>query len=373
MRLNRNLCAAWLALLALGPGQLGAATTLVRLVNYAFQPQYLTNQVGDTVLWTNTTTTFHDVVSSNNSWTASALFASPGTFPVTFNSPGAYGYYCSPHQSLGMTGIIYVRAANQPPVVAVTNPPSGATFTAPATFTIQASASDPDGTVANVQFYTNNVLLGSDATSPYSITAGGLGTGTYILTARATDNGGLITISAPVTITVNAPNQPPVVALTNPPAGRVLAAPASIVLGASASDPDGTVASVQFFSGTTNLGAATTIPYAVTVNNLTAGTYNFTASVLDNGGLRSTSSVVSVSVVTPALARFSTNLSLVSGGLPLRLSVTPGLSYAIEYSVTLTNWTPWTNFLATNSIMVFSAPTTTTNRRFFRSRLLPNP
>ncbi len=51
-----------------------------------------------------------------------------------------------------MKGTIIVAAANVPPTVTITNPASGTVFAAPASVTIQASASDSDGTVTNVQF-----------------------------------------------------------------------------------------------------------------------------------------------------------------------------------------------------------------------------
>lgn len=270
--------ATFLVALAVQTGS--AATNFVKIVNYAFQPQFLTNHPGDTVVWTNSTPTPHDAVSSNSAWTAPALFTSPGTYSVTLPTAGTYGYFCSLHRGFGMTGIIYVQAP---------------------------------------------------------------------------------------------PNQPPTVALTNPASGIIRAAPANLVLGAAATDPDGTVASVQFFSGTTSLGTSTTRPYSLAVNNLTAGTYLFSARAVDNGGLSATSAVVSVSVVEPGTSRFATNLAVVNGRLPLRVSVTPGLNYALETSLTLTNWSPFTNFLATNALMSFSAPVTVSNRGFFRARRLPNP
>jgi hypothetical protein len=175
------------------------------------------------------------------------------------------------------------------------------------------------------------------------------------------------------TLNIVDPPSPPIVALTNPPSGITLAAPATITLRASASDPDGSVTNVQFLSGTTLLGNDTNSPYSLTASNLAANTYNFTARATDNSGLSATSAVVTVSVVTPGTIRFGTNLALVSGQLPLRLTVTPGLRYQIESTGTFTNWFFFTNFLATNSIMNFSSPTGGTNRLFFRALLLPNP
>jgi hypothetical protein len=62
-------------------------------------------------------------------------------------------------------------------------------FAAPANVVIQANASVSGGTVTNVQFFTNSVLLGSVLTAPFSLTAGNLAAGSYVLTAVATSAG----------------------------------------------------------------------------------------------------------------------------------------------------------------------------------------
>ena len=94
---------------------------------------------------------------------------------------------------------------NQPPTVSLTSPANGATFTAPATISISANASDSDGTVAKVDFFANSTLLGMSTTAPYGITWSNASAGTYSLTAVATDNSGATTTSAVVSIAVNDP------------------------------------------------------------------------------------------------------------------------------------------------------------------------
>jgi len=96
--------------------------------------------------------------------------------------------------------------ANNPPTVALTSPSNGATFTAPATVSIAANASDTDGTVAKVDFYANSTLLGTSTTAPYGITWSNAPAGTYSLTAVATDNGGATTTSGAVSITISNPS-----------------------------------------------------------------------------------------------------------------------------------------------------------------------
>jgi hypothetical protein len=93
---------------------------------------------------------------------------------------------------------------NSSPSIALTNPPNGAVFTGPAVLSLQAAASDSDGTVAKVEFFANGLKLGETLSSPFNF-SWIAGPGTYTLTARATDNGYATTMSGPVTITVNPP------------------------------------------------------------------------------------------------------------------------------------------------------------------------
>jgi hypothetical protein len=200
---------------------------------------------------------------------------------------------------------------NQPPVVSLTSPANGATYTAPATISLTATASDPDGTVTKVDFYNGTTLLGTATTAPYSYSWTGVVAGTYILTARATDNAGATTTSTAATVTVSAANNPPTVTLTAPANGATYTAPATISLTAAASDPDGTVSKVDFYNGATLLGTATTAPYSYSWTGVAAGTYTLTAKATDNSGASTTATAAVVTVSTPVVR---TNVALASNG-----------------------------------------------------------
>ena len=88
------------------------------------------------------------------------------------------------------------------PTVSITSPANGASFSAPATITIGATAADADGSVSQVDFYRGTTLLGTDFTSPYSYTWSSVAAGNYSLTAKATDNAGGTQTSTAVSITV---------------------------------------------------------------------------------------------------------------------------------------------------------------------------
>lgn len=112
------------------------------------------------------------------------------------------------------------RTSNERPVVNITSPTHNTTYTAPATITIGASASDADGAVTLVEFFQNGVKLGEDSVAPYSFLWSDVSVGTYNLTAVATDSLGATTTSPVVTVFVT-PAVPPTIASVNPPAGNV--------------------------------------------------------------------------------------------------------------------------------------------------------
>ena len=98
-----------------------------------------------------------------------------------------------------MVGSVTVKAVSGvPPIVNLTSPTNGAVFPAPATIGLSATATDPDGTVAKVEFFRDNISLGVDSSDPYNGSAANLAAGDYVLTARATDNQSLVSTSAPV-------------------------------------------------------------------------------------------------------------------------------------------------------------------------------
>ena len=84
----------------------------------------------------------------------------------------------------------------------LTSPTAGQTFTAPATVNFAATASDPDGTVARVEFLNGSTVVGTDTTSPYSFGWASVAAGTYSVSARAVDNAGASTTTSPISVTV---------------------------------------------------------------------------------------------------------------------------------------------------------------------------
>ena len=80
-----------------------------------FIPDLLTIQAGDTVRWVNAAGgAQHDVVSEEDAWTPSVL-ANEFIFEVTFDDPGSFDYFCTPHRVFGMVGTITVEGTAEDP------------------------------------------------------------------------------------------------------------------------------------------------------------------------------------------------------------------------------------------------------------------
>ena len=92
--------------------------------------------------------------------------------------------------------------ANLPPLISITSPTNDAQFTRPANIQIQTAASDPDGNITKVEFFSGAAKIGEATNTPFALTWANTNLGPFILTAVATDNAGFSTTSAPVTIYV---------------------------------------------------------------------------------------------------------------------------------------------------------------------------
>ena len=117
---------------------------------------------------------------------------------------------------IGNTGAI----VNNSPTVVLNSPSNDSTYTEPATISIGATATDSDGTVSKVEFYSNGAKIGEDSAAPYNFVWGGIGVGTYNLSAVAMDNFGAFGTSAVVRVFVT-PSTAPTIATRTPTPGTV--------------------------------------------------------------------------------------------------------------------------------------------------------
>ncbi|MDH5539227.1 MAG: PQQ-dependent sugar dehydrogenase [Rhizobacter sp.] len=173
----------------------------------------------------------------------------------TIATPAADTTYTATFTDLGPVVV------NQPPTVAVVAPANASVGVAVG---LSAIASDSDGTIARVEFFDGDTLLGSVASSPHALTWTPTTAGQRSITARATDDGGAATTSAVAAVTVapsgNADTTAPTVALTAP-ANLATGLTGMVSLAATAADDVG-VAGVEFqVDGSTVGSEVTSAPY----------------------------------------------------------------------------------------------------------------
>ena len=113
-----------LALLLAAPSGLLAATHVVTQSGLAFVPDDLTIEIGDTVewQWTGGIHTVTEGTDDSNPPLGDKLFDEPLTSgnpnpSYTFTEAGDVDYYCRPHRTIGMVGVIRVQAATPAPEI----------------------------------------------------------------------------------------------------------------------------------------------------------------------------------------------------------------------------------------------------------------
>jgi len=88
-----------------------AATANVSIVDFRFDPQTITVNVGDTVTWQHNGQFTHTVTADDGSFDSGAM-NSTQTFSHTFTTIGTFRYYCQFHGAkggVGMAGTVVVQ------------------------------------------------------------------------------------------------------------------------------------------------------------------------------------------------------------------------------------------------------------------------
>ena len=266
---------------------------------------------GTAMTFTATAADANGTVSSVSFYLDGVLLATDNTSPYNASYTAAAGSHTlyavaldNDCVSTTSSTVSFTSAANQAPTVTVTAP---TTTVAGTVLTFTASSSDVDGTVSQVEFFVNNVSVGVDNSSPYSVTyTAVLGSGQTVK-AVATDDLGLTGTSNIVTMNVLA-NVPATVSLTGPSASGIYSSYVSAAAGtltpmtftADAADSDGTVTQVEFFVDGVSVGVDTSSPYSV-VWNSTSGTKVVTAKATDSNGAITTSATLTL-VINDLLA-----------------------------------------------------------------------
>ncbi len=216
---------------------------------------------------------------------------------TTTLNDGSHTIGATAYDTLGNTGVasITVTVSNDKtaPSVSITAPSSGA-FVA-GTVAVTATASDNVG-VTQIEFYVDNVLKNTDATSPYSwnLNTAGYTNATHNLTAKAYDTANNIGTSTSVSVTVD--NSAPIVSISAP-AGGAFVSGGAVSVTSSASD-NVAVVKVEFYLDNVLQSTDTISPYSWNWNTTSAsnGSHTLSAKAYDSAGNNSTSASVAVTV-----------------------------------------------------------------------------
>ena len=203
------------------------------------------------------------------------------------------GYYAA--EGLGVLAK-YSLDGHAPPIVHITTPINDTIYTAPAKITIKVNTIPVNAVISKVEFYNDAALLHTDTIAPYEFQWKNVQAGSYILTAKATDNFGFEAMSDAVKVSVVS-SIPPTVNIINPVNNKTYPGPATITLEAAAKDPDGSIAKVEFYNGSTLISTVSEFPYTFVWEHIPKGKYALTAKATDNIGASAISGVVNFSIV----------------------------------------------------------------------------
>jgi hypothetical protein len=219
-----------------------------------------------------------------------------GSDTIALGTTAYVGLATTSHNSTMLTetdvsnvSIVGQAQTNKPPTVSLTAPANGTSYTAPASITVSASASDPEGKMAKVAFYAGSTLLATDTTSPYSFTWSSVPVGTYSIKAVAYDTSGLTASSATVSVTVKTTTT------TTPPRAVQFVASADhatlvtsyrLDVFASTADPNTAtpIKSVNLGKPTPDSSGLITSDQSTFFSTLAVGSYKATVSALGSGG-----------------------------------------------------------------------------------------
>lgn len=201
---------------------------------------------------------------------------------------------------------------NRPPSITIVAPHPESLFRGFRTY-FRAEASDIDGFVRRVEFFSGPQLIGADEKAPHMVAYQPSTHGNIRVSAVAWDDDGASTTSVTAFAVRECPSgqscaaelaaddmecciELPVVHWVAPKPNRHHSAPATITLEATASIADDTISAVEFFDNGRLIGTVTKPPFRYRWNEVQAGTYVVTARARTQHGLIGESAVNTIAV-----------------------------------------------------------------------------
>lgn len=185
--------------------------------------------------------------------------------------------------------------------VTITYPANNAAIVVPNNIFINADVTS-GGTIERVEFYANDMLIGTDNSAPYFIVWNNPAVTTYTLTAKVVEAFGGATTSPGVNITTTFPGSLyplpiPGPTLLSPVHGAVFSNLSPITLTATRPQTQYTVSRVEFYDNTNLIGTDFTEPYSIIWNNPQTGLRSITARAVVTTGARASSAPADIRIV----------------------------------------------------------------------------
>ena len=267
-------------------------------------------------------------------------------------------------------------ASNTPPLISIIWPRSGNIFS-DEILKIKAEADDPDGTVAEVEFFLDAELIGIATEPPFNtlLYLAGRAPGPGYLRAVVYDNLGAHRESLAVKIYIAAGRPAIAVAEINSPRnGAVLAAPANFEFRAEVLASLGEAGPVEFCIGTHSVAfvdagarlTATTPPSSTTISNLPQGEYRLSVGFHGLNGFECNSGGTMHIIRVTNLGINFTRLTP-DGDVEFEVVTSfPNVETIIEASPNLRDWLPISTNTPAENAFLFTDPNPPTPRRFYR-------
>jgi hypothetical protein len=208
----------------------------------------------------------------------------------------------------GFTGLPSGAGYSNAPTVVIDPPPVAVGTNS--TVLLQAAAGDTDGTIRQVDFLQNGLIVATVTNAPYEFLLPVTAIGRYELTARATDNLGNVTDS-PYIVLLARGGSSPVVSVADPANGSSVTPGVPVTVTANASDSDGSVVRVELLVNGVVVGTDTQAPFIfadagqfsadtnTTFTPPSEGQYVIVARAVDNVGNVTDSAAVTVTATAP--------------------------------------------------------------------------
>lgn len=258
---------------------------------------------------------------------------------------------------------------NALPQVSLTSPTPGQTFPVPASITVTANAMDSDGSVERVQFFVGSSMIAETATAPYStsFTVEEAPSGMLRLTARAIDNLGGASDSAPIEVNVGGSTSTPIT-ITAQPQSQTVAAGAKATFRVAAHGGSGPL-TYRWRRNGVDLGATGPVLELQNVPVGAAGEY----SVIISDGVESvTSAAATLTVTGGAVNGIRVQAKRLAGGL-VQLTISGGDiedRLEVQSSPDLKTWTTLSTLVKTGeSVSFVDTESSGAAMRFYRVRV----